>query len=177
MANLKFFFLSMDPDTVLELVKQGVTLLLLDVPQQTLLSIDTHVLLLILYSSFFFSLLLIFIHQSINQCGRCFLLGLLLRASSWFLLLLIFFIIVHPPGYFNFQKSSCSCNLFSYCIFMRFLFVEQFCNTCCTQRWQGFLTNYWFLYRRCTFWGLKCIYFISNFSALVYSVLNSLRSL
>ncbi|XP_050262635.1 uncharacterized protein LOC126707076 isoform X6 [Quercus robur] len=32
----------MDPDTTLELVKQGVTLLLLDVPQYTLLGIDTQ---------------------------------------------------------------------------------------------------------------------------------------
>ena len=106
-----FSLKSMEPNTALELVKQGVTLLLLDVPQYTLLGIDTQVLLLILYStSFFCLLLLIFIHQSIDQCGRCFLLGLLLRASRWFLLLLIFFIIVHPPGYFNFQKSLCSCN-------------------------------------------------------------------
>ena len=100
-GNLKFFLSeSMDPNTALELVKQGVTLLLLDVPQYTLVGIDTQV----LYSSsssstsFFCLLLLIFIHQSIDQCGRCFLLGLLLRASRWFLLLLIFFIIVHPPG-------------------------------------------------------------------------------
>ncbi|KAK7826553.1 protein aar2 like protein [Quercus suber] len=42
-SNLKlFFFLSMDPDTALELVKQGATLLLLDVPQYTLLGIDTQ---------------------------------------------------------------------------------------------------------------------------------------
>ena len=82
-GNLKFFLSqSMEPNTALELVKQGVTLLLLDVPQYTLLGIDTQVLLLILYStSFFCLLLLIFIHQSIDQCGRCFLLGLLLRAS------------------------------------------------------------------------------------------------
>nr|POE99563.1 protein aar2 like [Quercus suber] len=32
----------MDPDTALELVNQGVTLLLLDVPQYTLLGIDTQ---------------------------------------------------------------------------------------------------------------------------------------
>lgn len=34
----------MDPETALELVKQGATLLLLDVPQYTLVGIDTQVL-------------------------------------------------------------------------------------------------------------------------------------
>lgn len=33
----------MDPETALELVKQGSTLLLLDVPQYTLVGIDTQV--------------------------------------------------------------------------------------------------------------------------------------
>ena len=67
-SNLKFFLSqSMDPDTALELVKQGVTLFLLDVPQYTLLGFDTQLLLLILYSSSFFCLLLLIIYSSINQ--------------------------------------------------------------------------------------------------------------
>ena len=74
----------MDPDTALELVNKGVTLLLLDVPQYTLLGIDTQVLYTITIFFFFHFFVLFgftYVYSSINQCGRCFLLDLLLRAS------------------------------------------------------------------------------------------------
>ena len=96
-SNLKFFSLSMDPNTALELVKQGVTLLLLDVPQYTLFGIDTQVLLLILYSSSSSSVAFTYIYSSINQSTwQMFSVGPSFKGIKMI-----------PPGYFNCQKSSC----------------------------------------------------------------------
>lgn len=54
----------MDAETALELVKQGVTLLFLDVPQNTLLGIDSQVYfppsIILQFSSFYIRSLLIF---------------------------------------------------------------------------------------------------------------------
>ena len=104
----------MDPNTALELVKQGVTLLLLDVPQYTLFGIDTQVLLLILYSSSSSSVAFTYIYSSINQSmwqmfsvGPAFKGIKMIPPASHFL----YYTSSTRLGYFNFQKSSCSCNL------------------------------------------------------------------
>lgn len=72
----------MDAETALELVKKGATLLLLDVPQNTLFGIDTQVLVhFVLHFTFFFRSC---IFQSCVIC-RFFSQVLISRVSRWFL--------------------------------------------------------------------------------------------
>ena len=111
---MKFFLSqSMDPNTALELVNQDVTLLLLDVPQYTLVGIDTQV----LYSS----------SSSSTSSSVCFYLYLFINQSMWQMFSVgpaFKGIKMIPPashflyyssstrlGYFHCQKSLCSFNL------------------------------------------------------------------